>query len=405
MNAILTEMPRVALTLPSTIKTMRDMMRGILEYAQLHGPWAIQIIEARNYRQPVTSFCDWRCMGLIGSVKDGNIRRRLAKLDIPIVAVNEICETTADESVLKDATRHRFAALVECDNKAIGRLAAQHFLKQGYAHFAYVGDACAPRWSVDRGTAFAGELGKAGCDCSVYPLAPRNIRDKTAPERRFLAKWLSSLPPGTALFVGNDLRGRQVLDICSELDIAIPERLAILACDNDEIVCETSSPRLSSIAVRSMEAGVNAAKFLDDLLRGKHRSARPKIITYGPSHVVDRESSARIVPGDALIRRALELIRLNADTLISVEELSHRLKVSRRLLEIHFKKALGHTVKGEMMRLRLERARDILIRTNDSFETIAFNCGFSATSHFSTAFKRQFGTAPSVFRRRAHQHH
>ena len=400
MKPILTEMPRVALTLSSTIKAMRDLMRGILEYAQLHGPWAIQIIEDRNYRQPVVNFGDWRCMGLIGSVKDGNIRRRLVNLDIPIVAVNEICETPADESVLGDSTRHRFAALVECDNKAIGRLAAQHFLEQGYAQFAYVGDACAPRWSVDRGTAFAGALGKAGHDCSVYPLAPRNIRDKTAPERRFLAKWLSTLPPGTALFVGNDLRGRQVLDICSELDIAVPEHLAVLACDNDEIVCETALPKLSSIAVRSMEAGADAAEFLDGLFRGRRRPARPKIITYGPSHVVSRESSARIVRGDDLVHRALELIRLNADALISVEELSRRLKVSRRLLELRFKKSLGHTVKGEMMRLRLERAKDLLVRTNDSLETIASLCGFTAQSHFSTAFRRRFGVTPSVFRSR-----
>lgn len=399
MQKLMMETPRVAITLSSTIKTMREMMQGVMQYARLHGPWAIHLTEGRPFEQNASDLRAWKCTGMIGSVKSPAIRRHLKDYRFPIISVNELSETLEGEAELGGRLLKRFVAHVECDNRALGELAARHFLEDGFTSFAYIGESRGLRWSTERGKSFIKAVRRRGFDCVAYPLAPKGVRDDVTAERRLLGDWLRKLPEGTAVFAANDIRGRQVLDVCAELGIAVPKRLSVLACDNDEMICETSVPKLSSIAVSSMPTGIAAAELLDRAMHGRIRRRKPLLITYGPTHVVRRESSARTVRGNPFVERALDCIRLNTNHHLTVEALAKQLHISRRMLEIQFRKALGCTVKDEIMRQRLELTKELLAGTGDSLESIAATCGFSAFSHFSTAFKRRFGITPSAFRR------
>ena len=73
---------------------------------------------------------------------------------------------------------------------------------------------------------------------------------------------------------------------------------------------------------------------------------------------------------------------------------------SRRALERGFKRNIGRTVHQEILRLRLERAKELLDRTEMQLPEIAARCGFSYPSKLSAVFKRETGMTPTDYRRR-----
>ncbi|MBC8405806.1 MAG: substrate-binding domain-containing protein, partial [Planctomycetes bacterium] len=51
-----------------------------------------------------------------------------------------------------------------------------------------------------------------------------------------LAKWLLNLAKPVAIFACNDARGRQILQQCHRLNLAVPDQVAVLGVDNDPVV-------------------------------------------------------------------------------------------------------------------------------------------------------------------------
>ena len=174
----------------------------------------------------------------------------------------------------------------------------------------------------------------------------------------------------------------------------------MLSVDNDELLCETTIPQMSSIQMTTEQAGFEAARVLDGMMRGRQRgSFRQSVITYGFSHIVTRPSTATVLLADALVVRTLEFIRINADIAVKVEDVVKHLHVSRRSLETRFKAVTGRTVYSEIMRVRLERVRTLLCETPASIERIAEICGFNDASHLGKMFRQHFGTTLSAYRR------
>ena len=213
-----------------------------------------------------------------------------------------------------------------------------------------------------------------------------------------MSRWLKNLPKPLAVFAANDTRGRQVLSACLEADIPVPYETAVLGVNNDALICETSQPPLSSVAVDIERAGYAAAELLDQLMQRARRE--PLTVTYGPSGVVQRASTQRLHVTDRLVIRALEHIRINAGLNIRVSDVAEHLGVTRRWVEKRFDQTLGRSVLDEIQRVRMDTLRALVGQTDQPFTDIAKRCGFSGANHLGIIFKAYVGMTMSAFRQR-----
>jgi len=394
MSLVRTHIPQVALLLPTSVKTCRELLRGILQYVHFHGPWNIHLIEGREGEQKLFRPEIWGCTGIIGTMSDLGLVKRLLTAQVPV-----ICTNRTDEFLNPKNPISRLSCVV-CDNHPIGQQAADYFLGLKFRHFAFVGQVNNARWSEERRIAFSKRLKREGFSCAIYKLSSASARKDFGVEQRDLCSWLKGLPKPVAVLAANDVRGRQVLDSCTRASIAVPQEVAVLGVDNDELLCETTRPQMSSIQMNTEQAGFEAARALDGMMRSRQRGKfKQTVISYGFSHLVTRPSTATVLVADALVARTLEFIRINAGIPIKVEDLLQHLHASRRSLETRFKSVMGRTVYAEVMRVRLERVQTLLRETPMTIEAIADTCGFNDASHLGKMFRQHFDMTLSAYRR------
>lgn len=390
MRRVFRTIPQVVVIFYSSFKVVRDLRRGILKYARQHGPWGIHLIEGRPNEQKLLRLKEWGCTGIIGRLYTPELIQAVISAKLPTV----IFEPPAE--LCRPAGPFSKCGLIRSDSPAIGRMAAEYLLSLNFTHFAYVGDIHGSEWSVSRGNAFRAVLRKEGVDCSVYPTATfKKDRDASA-DRRRLCDWLLNLPKPVALFGATDTRGRQVIDACRLAGINVPQEAAVLGVDNDEDICETCTPALSSIAFEAERVGYEGMLLLDQLMRGSVR--KPGTITYGPGSVIGRQSTDISHITDIVISRAREFIALNARAGIGVSDVVREIKVSRRLAELKFRQILGHTILEEIQLKKLEHARMMLKETLRSIAEITASCGFETATHLGVLFRRHYGCTMSEYR-------
>jgi LacI family transcriptional regulator len=286
------------------------------------------------------------------------------------------------------------------DSFACGRLAAEHFLERHYTSFAFVGEPHGLYWSVEREQGFKETLARAGRSCHVYGRLSEAEKRDWAVEQPRLQAWLRSLPKPIALFAAMDGRGRQVLDACMGAGIAVPDEVAVLGVDNDELICDATFPTMSSIQANNQQTGYLLAEHLDALMSGKR--LRKRVIPTTPTRVVTRRSTDATVIADRQIARALEFIWRNAGRQpIRVSDVVREIGASRRFAERHFKTVAGRTILDEIRRVRLERVCTLLAETNLPIGEITRQCGFERESYLARLFKTHFGQPMSAYRTRA----
>ena len=390
MRRVLRKIPQVVVIFYSSFKVVRDLRRGILKYARQHGPWGIHLIEGRPNEQKLLRMKEWGCTGIIGRLYTPELTHAVIAAKLPTVIFEPPAELCRPAGPLSKCS------LIRSDSPAIGRMAAEHFLTLNFTHFAYVGEIHGPEWSVSRGGAFAGVLRSAGFACSVYPTASSEKERDASADRRRLCDWLLKLPKPVAILGAMDTRGRQVIDACALAGINVPQEAAVLGVDNDEDICETCTPPLSSIAFEAERVGYEGMMLLDQLIRGSVR--KPGIITYGPGSVIQRQSTDTSHVTDIVISRAREFIALNACAGIDVADVIRQIKVSRRLAELKFRQILGHTILQEIQLKKLEHARMMLKETLRPISEITASCGFETATHLGVLFRRHYGCTMSEYR-------
>lgn len=388
MNA---RIPRVAVALPLNAKIPRDMRRGILRYAKEHGPWMIHLLEGREFSQKIS---DLECTGLdgfLGYVMNDDDVRSIERLKVPAVL------RWLDSGHLPAEVDRlmRRSATILTDSTAIGRMAAEYYLSGRYENFAYVGEPEDIEWSRTRERAFKEELARAGRTCHVFRGPPTR---SFAVELPILGEWLKKLPKPVGIFAVHDERARQIADACAMMNLSVPFEVGILGSDNDDALCETSYPTLSSIAVDAERAAYIAAKMLDRFMKGGPACCRR--IVYGPVRVVKRQSTA--LSGrrfDPLVEDALRMIELNATNGVSIDGVCSLLKMSRRQLERRFIAAGRGSLLSEINRIKLERARILLGNDALKLRKIASDLGFSSVSHFCKIYRARYGETPRATRK------
>jgi LacI family transcriptional regulator len=199
-------------------------------------------------------------------------------------------------------------ASVRGDQVAVGRMAAEHLLERAYRNFAwapFIGD----QINRDRFLGFETHLAEHGRTCQVLLPMHRRIggfwHDDWGGYRRALLARLAKLPRPTAVFAANDCVAAEITDACHELDIAVPDEIAVLGVGNDERLCEAASVPISSVALDLEEMAYRAAEALDEIMRG---GAVPNALVVSPKRVVTRLSTDNRAVGNSQVARALSYI-------------------------------------------------------------------------------------------------
>jgi LacI family transcriptional regulator len=291
------------------------------------------------------------------------------------------------------------ASHVMGDPQADGRMVADHLLNCGLRHFAFFsyGEAW---WSRGLRDPYCQALQERGCDGPIHTYKPTTQEQNLAvwhdSLRPSLIKWLRGLPRPVGIYTPGDLHSVCLLEMCLELDISVPEEIAIIGRGNDTVICETVHPTLSSLDLNARRMGYEAAALLDRMMAGK---AAEKTIKIPPSHVAVRQSTDLIAIEDADVAQAVQYIREYACKGIDVDRIVDQVGLSRRTLELRFGRHLGRSPKAEILRVQIEHAKMLLVRSDKTSESIARLSGFSSLEYFTTAFRRMVGMKPQAYRK------
>ena len=283
-------------------------------------------------------------------------------------------------------------SLIVTHSTQIGEMAADYFISLGFKNYAYCGFKDIT-WSDQRHDSYQKVLRKNGfTDIHSFIDSPSNGKGT---DQAKLADWLKQLPKPVAVLACNDDRAIYILEACKTHNINVPEEVAVLGVDNDSLICNLSSPPLSSIALDFENTGYLAAQHLDQRMT---RRTASKILKVRPLEIVPRKSTDSLAIEDKELVTALRYIRQNFDRPIQVTDVVKATAVSRRELEYRFKNTLKKTIKHEIERLRIEFIKRKLTNSREPIYKIANTLEFTDPEHFSRYFKSQTGQSPSAFR-------
>lgn len=391
----LPRIPQVALLLETSTEYGRGLLRGILRYARLHGPWSLSVAPG-HLNQVLPNARSWSGTGIIARIHSPETERRLRAMRIPFVA-----SFVTESSAVSSASRY---GEIRTNSLAIARMGATYLVEAGLRHFAFCGfDNC--HWSTVREKGFRGFLNDAGYDCLTHRITSAswmkrpNWIESWELEQPVLAKWLKSLPKPVGIMACNDTCGTELLQVCTTSGLRVPDEVAVVGVDNDEMLCELSNPPLSSIALDVEKAGYEAAHLLDRLMSGQLAAGQRVLVE--PTHVATRRSSDVIAQEDLMVARAMRFMRERSRHALSVTDVAQEIGVSRRTLERRFLRSLGRTVLDEIMRCHLVRAKLMLLETDLPCYQIATLAGFGSLKTFHRCFSRHEQVTPSTFRQRS----
>lgn len=380
--------PKVMLLLEKSRAYSRGLLRGLAKYSRLHGPWAFYeeppfYMNSGGKKRALYQMKDWGFDGII--MRDTERTQEIIAMGLPTI-VTDLREEFSGSPIIKT------------DDVTIGKMAAEYLLNRGFRQFAFCGfDNMF--WSRDRCRGFADSITEAGFAIAFYKQPKSRIKRLPANELILMADWLKSLPKPVGLMTCNDDRGRGVIEACKMVGLHVPEQVAIIGVDNDELICDLSSPQLSSVALNLERSGYEAAELLDKLMAGKEKKTNQKILVQ-PTRIVTRQSTDILAIEDSEVAESVRFIRQRAREMIQVSDVAKVVSVSRRGLERRFRRVLNCSILDEIRRVRLEQVARMLIETNQSVGQIALALSFPGIEHISRFFRKETGMSPLAYRKK-----
>lgn len=382
-----TSPPHVVLIIETSTAYGRALIAGVSQYVREYGPWTIYL-EQRSLQDQAPPWLDrWNGDGIISRASTPKSAQKVLKTGIPTVDLN-------------DQVRDLGLPQIHSDHAAIARMAAEHLMERGFRHFAYFGFPVF-EWSVRRRDAFAECIEAAGYQFHERKVIPRvswgHQQTSWEDEIEGVAKWVKELPKPLGVMTGNDTRGMQLLDACRRAGVAVPEEVAVVGVDNEELVCQLAHPPLSSVIPDAFRVGYEAAALLARLMNGEPADEMLRWIP--PIGVATRQSSDVTAISDPRVADALSFIRERACEGIGVDDVLTHVAVSRSLLQRTFRKVLGRTIHEAIVDVRIQRVKQLLSGTDLPLTAIAERAGFAYVEYLSTIFRRETGQTPSSYRR------
>jgi LacI family transcriptional regulator len=369
---------RVAVLVDTATGWGRRMIDGIQRYSRKQGFWRL-LVEPRGQTEHLRVPHGWQGDGVIARVSSRAMYNELCELGMPVVNISGIHLPLADPF-----------PTVTTNLRACGKIAAAHLLDRGLQHFAYFGMTRLQHVATQC-DGFREALQTAGFTCHLC--APE--LGKTWLQRiKLTAEWLQTLPKPVGIFAWAR-GGLHLLDACHHVGLKVPEEVAVLDGDEDDLY-EAGWPPLSGVEVPSELIGHEAAACLHRLMKGE--PAPPEPTLFPPTRVSARQSTDTLAIDDPEVATAVRFIRANAGRPITVEDVLGEVPISRRSLERRFLQLFGRTPATEIRRVHLERAKQLLIMTDLSISEVAAAAAYSSPEYLTSVFKTSEGMTPLRFR-------
>lgn len=361
-------------------------IEGVVRYANEHcRAWSYMLAPESNSIS-ICQLAGWPGHGVIAALNTAAEARCAKSFPIPVVNISSALQKSP-------------VARSMVDNHAIGLIAAEHFLERGYENYAFYG-MNRIAYSQRRLAGFAESLALHGLKPAVHLAAPTfTIQGSHWLEQQGkLTTWLQHLPLPVAIFAASDARARQVLNSCQQLQLRVPDQVAVLGVDDQQIICEHYHPTISSIARNSVREGYEAARLLDSLLEGGQTTHEEVLVA--PLSVVKRESTDTVAVKDERLRDAVVYFQENIEVPVTVAQICRHTGVSRRWLEYAFREQLGISPFLYIRRQRLLHAKKLLREEQRTpIKAIARRTGYASANQLAKAFRSEFRQTPRDYRR------
>ena len=373
---------------PTNDKPARAKLAGVSRAARSAG-WHLQVVSFRDEesKPDIGKLLEfWRPDGVIvdcGHVGSEVTERAFGR--IPVVFLDD-----------DPGPRGRGRLRISPDSAATGRLAARELLRLGLTNFGFLGHPRKLFWSEERLRGFLSAVRLNNCEADVFrpPRIVRNVSDL----QPSLRKWLAALPKPCGIFAANDRIAAQAISACIATGIDIPNEVAIIGVDDDDLFCENPQVSLTSIQLDFESAGHSAMEML--AARCRSPRMRTEMRRFGNSLVMHRASTKILRRHDARVAEAITYIREHACDGISVGDVAAFMKISRRLAELRFRECAGRTILDEIHAVRIQCACQLLLGSSLPVSSVSTSCGYASQNAFCRMFTKTIGKTPSVWRRK-----
>ncbi|MBR4617487.1 MAG: substrate-binding domain-containing protein [Kiritimatiellae bacterium] len=356
-------------------KSWRDKLAGAFRFAQERN-WLLQVVEhdssPREIRRALQTWCPIGCL----------VDRAMSVGRAPDKVFGNIPVVYLDQN---PALPSRKYPCILHDSAATARLGAHELLGMGYKSYGFAGQPHSHFWIHERAKALREAVQEVGGLFSEY-------------KEGDLRKWLDALPKPCGILAANDQTALLVHHAAQTLGLGIPDDVALVGIDNDELYCETMRPGITSVQPDFEEAGYRLAAMLAQEIANP--DVGPVTEMYGPKRIVRRGSTRLITGKDARVRRALEFIRQNACVQsLGINDVLKAMNCSRRLATLLFRKTVGHSILDEIHEVRFEKACDMLKNTDKPISVIIASCGYASESFFKKRFLQRTGMTMRAWRK------
>lgn len=346
-----------------------------------------------TYRWRVKWFSGWGGTDVIKDVLDSSFDGFIVLEDRPGMA-SALATSGRPVVALLPSFAHSGIPSVGVDERMVAQMAAEYLMNRGFENLAVVSQS-PTLFASQRCEAFIERVRERGRSCSQWRQSSRS--EAKVVDR--LGQWLEGLPKPAAVFCISDWAAKLACDSCHLRSLRVPEDVAILGVDNDEVICQLAYPPLSSVIVPTENIGYQAAKLLEELMRGQPAPKEPVMLS--PLGVATRASTDILATADPEVAAVLRFMRDNFHQPITITDVLRRVPVARRTLEKKFRAILARSPLEELRRLRLEHAKFHLARGEMAMPEVARASGFVDPRHFATVFLREVGCTPTAYRRRS----
>jgi len=380
---------KVILLLDFAEEYSKNLLKGIKAYAKESGKWLFCSMplfhrETIGMSGILQWAKEWGANGIIGQLYNDPEIEQLLAAKIPVIAQD---------------FKERFVNIPNITGgyHEAGEMAAEYFIKKGFTHFAFYGFKDIV-WSRERAEGFEKRLARSNFKVHYFEHAMPTADELWYYKPSSLSRWLKSLPKPIALMACDDNQGQHITEACRLSQIRIPEDIAVLGVDNDEMICELSDPPLSSIVLNAEMGGYQAAKVMERLIKNGEFTCED--IYVGPLQIVTRRSTDIYATNDQHIATSLKYIHHNIEKNLHVNDVLKQIPLSRRVLEKRFLECTGLPIYKYISTLRMEKFAEKVLQTDNAIYEIALDLGFEDSKNIARQFKQTYGCSPQEFRKR-----
>ena len=376
-------MIKVLLLIDCASEHDRKLLRGMMRYSKEQGPWLFYRLSpdfryGGNREEWALQWArEWKADALIGRWDDRKTDL-LRQLDIPVVLQN-------------NRSRSDIFSNLTGDYHSTGKMAAQYFRKKLYTDYAFFGIKDIV-WSEERCKGYEEEVKANGGRFYSY------MEPEAGDEREKIMEWLMSLPKPVALFCCDDAHALFITETCKIAGIRVPDDIAVLGVDDDELLCDISDPAISSIKMDVENGGYMTCRLLNERIH--KRDPRPFNVVIKPLDIKERASTLIYNIKDKRVLDIIRFIDAHYYEDLGMADILSRVPLSRRSIEMKFRQEVGMTIYQYLLGVRVDHLAYLLRTTSLPFSEAVYKVGFRDSVNVARVFRKFKGCSPSEYRNR-----